>query len=54
MARARHGPAGPADAVMLPFWTSFLLRVCLEANCHQGGWAADLIRPGLDHAMAAS
>ena len=57
MARAR--PAlQPAllMAVMLPFWTSFLLRVyAWKALLSEHGWAHDAITTlGLDHALAAA
>ena len=56
MARARS-TAQPAlvMAVMLPFWTSFLLRVyAWRGLLTEGGWAAEAIQAlGLDHAMAA-
>ena len=41
--------------VMLPFWTSFLLRVyAWRGLLTEGGWAAETIQAlGLDHAMAA-
>ena len=57
MARARPG-ARPAllMLVMLPFWTSFLLRVyAWKGLLSEHGWAADAIEAlGLDHALAAA
>jgi putrescine transport system permease protein len=42
--------------VMLPFWTSFLLRVyAWKGLLSEGGWAANLISGiGLDHLLAAA
>jgi putrescine transport system permease protein len=56
MARARP-TAQPAllMLVMLPFWTSFLLRVyAWRGLLTEGGWVAELITGlGLDHVLAA-
>ena len=42
--------------VMLPFWTSFLLRVyAWKGLLEQGGWVADAIEAlGIDHALLAA
>jgi putrescine transport system permease protein len=57
MARARP-TAQPAllMLVMLPFWTSFLLRVyAWKGLLSENGWAADfIIGTGLDHLLAAA
>jgi putrescine transport system permease protein len=56
MARARHA-LQPAllMLVMLPFWTSFLLRVyAWRSLLTEGGWVADaVVGSGLDHVLLA-